>query len=452
MRTLENIPIARQGGLMSKLSAISRKIFLLCLFIAAATPCVLAQGQGIDCSLSPANTNKLGCLIPKTVTPAGYTFSDQAFTFGSTQLVDSLQFLPSGIASEVSQIPLASPASGIIFTIDPTLHVPVPSNQSFGPVLTQRASTIGRHKLYIATTYQYFLLESADSHSLKDLPTVFALSSNGDPSNPDTLAIGNDRIDLKIHQFVWYTTFGLTDRIDVSIDVPVLRVDMRDTVNEKYRNNTVLVFPSSCPLDGSNPPGCWQKSLAEEATGIGDIEFGIKANVWKRQNGGGITIGGEVRTPTGDAANFLGSGALGVKPYINFTLPGRVSPHANIGYQGNGFSQQLSPGRRLPDRLFYSGGADWKALSRLTVAADILAQDVISGPRAILVPATTSGGFQLPASIQTEHSSYNRTDASLGLKVRPFGNFLLTGNVLVALDHSGLRQNWAPMLGLSTSF
>lgn len=431
---------------MKRLTIVSQRAFLLFLLLTAGALGALAQVQGIDCTPSSANKNKLACLIDRTVTPSGYTFSGISFPFGpnSVPLGNSLALLPSDIGSEVSQLPLASPASGIIFTIDPTLHVPVPSDQSFGPILTQRASTIGRHKWYIATTYQYFLLEDIDGHGLKNLPVVFTLNSNGNsnPKVPDTITVGNDRIDLKIHQFVWYTTFGLTDRIDVSINVPFLRVDMRDTVNETLTNTNTASGGLTTP-----------NSSAQEATGIGDVVFAIKDNMWRMRNGGGITVGGEVRTPTGDAFNLLGSGAVGVKPYLNFTFPGRVSPHGNIGYQGNGFSS-LSPGSRLPDRLFYSGGADWKALARLTVSADVLAQYVRNGPRAVLEPpvSTGAGGFSVPASIGSVYSSYDRADAALGLKARPFGNFLITANVLVALDHSGLRQRWAPTLGLSTSF
>ena len=49
----------------------------------------------------------------------------------------------------------------------------------------------------------------------------------------------------------------------------------------------------------------------------------------------GMAIGAELRFPSGDERNFLGSGALGVKPYLVLSRRGRVAPHLNVGYQWN---------------------------------------------------------------------------------------------------------------------
>src|SRR6266852_400537 len=206
---------------------IERKIFFVLLLAVGVSPSAVAQ---INCNSGSATT-KLSCLIPTTVTPSGYTFSNSSTADLSSSRIGAL--LQADLGGEISQIPLASPASGIIFTIDPTLHVPVPSDQSLGPILTQRAETIGKHKFYVSMTYQYFLLQDADGLGLKSLPATFLLSSNNTPSNPDTVVIANSRVDLKVHQWVGYLTFGLTSKIDLSVAVPLLRVDMRYTTNEQ---------------------------------------------------------------------------------------------------------------------------------------------------------------------------------------------------------------------------
>src|SRR6266852_6963393 len=216
---------------------IQQRILAVLLLAVGVSPSAVAQ---INCNSGSATT-KLSCLIPTTVTPPTYTFSN-----GSTSAVSGNfgSFLQADLGGEISQIPLASPASGIIFTTDPTLHVPVPSDQSLGPILTQRAETIGGHKLYVSMTYQYFLLQDADGLGLKSLPATFLLSSNNTPSNPDTVVIANSRVDLKVHQWVGYLTFGLTSRIDVSAAVPLLRVDMRYTVNEQLFKSDGTVVPN----------------------------------------------------------------------------------------------------------------------------------------------------------------------------------------------------------------
>ena len=167
-----------------------------------------------------------------------------------------------------------------------------------------------------------------------------------------------------------------------------------------------------------------------------------------------------MRLPTGDAENFLGSGTFGIKPFVTFTRNGRLSPHLNLGYQFNGNSKLVvgSAGAetRLPDRLIYSGGADWGISKRLTVAADVLEQHVISGQRAALLSnqpiSSAAGAFNVISVISTFTESYNRTDGSIGFKLKPFGNLLLTSNLLVKLDRNGLRQRLAPLVGLSLTF
>jgi hypothetical protein len=445
---------SRSGCALMVKQMIGRKTLLMVVLAAALSPSAVAQ---INCTSGGATT-KLSCLIPTTVTPPNYTFSN-----GSTGAVSGNfgSFLQADLGGEISQIPLASPASGIIFTTDPTLHVPVPSDQSLGPILTQRAETIGRHKVYMAVTYQYFLLQDADGHGLKSLPAVFLLSSNNTPSNPDTVAIANSRIDLKVHQWVGYVTYGITNRIDVSAAVPLLRVDMRYTVNEQLFKSDGTVVPVcgagvTPPCVPSNP---FPKSNAQESTGIGDVVLAAKATLWKMKHGG-LALGGEFRLPSGDAQNFLGSGTIGVKPFMAFTYSGRVSPHLNVGYQANGKTELVVTGAgkkgRLPNRLIYSAGADWRLTRRITVAADVLAQRVIQAPEAkitTLTPFPTSNpNFSIFPTTISSSGTYNRTDGSIGFKLKPLGKMLLTGNLLVKLDQGGLRSRMAPLFGASYTF
>jgi hypothetical protein len=420
---------------------LKRKSLLGALFFLAFSPAAFAQ---INCGASGAS-NKLSCLIPATVTPSGFSFSNSTAGLGS--LSNSFGFLTSDIGGEISQIPLASPASGIIYTNDPTLHVPVPSDQSLGPILTQRADTIGRHKVYVAATYQYFLLKDVDGLALSNLPSAFLLQSSG-ATSPDTLGVANGDIQLKIHQFVGYFTYGLTSRIDVSAAVPILRVDMRYTVNELFYN----LATGAPPVGG---PASLQTTKAGEATGVGDIILAAKGTVWKFKRGGGLAMGAELRVPSGDALNFLGSGTTGVKPFAGLTIGGTISPHFNIGYQVNGHTVLQTIGNgTLPNRLIYSGGADWRVASRLTIAADVLEQRIFTAPRASLLTNVTIPGTSIlvNSAIATSQGTYNRTDGSIGLKLKPVGNLLVTGNLLVKLDRNGLRERIAPLVGLSYTF
>lgn len=437
-------------------------IFALCLLLILAET---ATAQ-INCGAgSSAPSTSLACLVQVSQTPSGLSPASPLQPKASGLVTDSLNFLSSDIGAEVSQIPLASPASGIIYANNPTTQLPERLNQSFGPILTQRAQTIGRHNFYFATTYQYFLLQDIDGLTLKNLPSVIYLNSpsNSTSGPPDVAGIANNYLQLKVHQFVGYFTYGLSSRIDVSVAVPLLRVDLRDTFAESFAVSSTSSSPQPAPTSGTR---------AGEATGVGDVVFASKVNVWKLRRAdidhGGLSLGVEVRLPTGDSHNFLGSGAFGSKPFATLSYAGRFSPHFNVGYQINGktdlisvpsFSTGTVVKGTLPNRLIYSGGVDFSLIKSLTVNVDGIAQRVFDAPRAeLLSPPPTIQVFQ-NFSLSAQQSvvnplkaSYTRADATGGLKFNPFRGFLITGNVSVKLNQAGLRSRVVPLMGASLTF
>jgi hypothetical protein len=439
---------------------------LLLFALAEIAPAQINCGAG-----SSAPSASLACLPAVTLTPVGFSPASPLQTPASTTFSpNTLAFLSGDIGSEVSQIPLASPASGIIYTNNPTTQLPERLNQSFGPILTQRAQTIGRHNWYFATTYQYFLLQDIDSQALKNAGAVIYLNSAGNPAStfPDFAGVSNNYLQLKVHQFVGYITYGLASRVDVSVAVPLLRVDLRDTFNESFVHNPNSICPAAgCPATPANQSG----SRAGEATGVGDVVLAAKVNVWKLRRAdrdhGGFSLGVEVRLPSGDSHNFLGAGAIGTKPFATLSYAGRVSPHFNIGYQINGKTDLITTVNAastailkgsLPNRLIYSGGVDFALFKKLTVNVDGIAQHVFDAQRATLLPAGTplfSSGSSVSATIpvlQPVNGSYTRADAAGGIKWNPFKGLLISGNVSVKLNQAGLRSRVVPLMGASLTF
>ena len=293
--------------------------------------------------------------------------------FGTPQSTPTNQFTPwspafSAVGSQLNLLPLASPASGIVLTFNPSLGVYSRSSQSLGPILGERAETVGRHKLFLAVAYQRFTFSSIDGFDLKHLPIVFQvcnmpLTNNGTVC-PGTLTVAatTNRLDLKINQFTAFATFGLTDRVDISLVVPVLRTSLglaRET-------STIL---NGVP--GDYPPG----AVAGSASGIGDVTVRGKGTIWKGERLG-LAAGADLRFPTGDELNFLGSGAWGIKPFLSASYRARVTPHADAGYQWNGNSALANPfgvghttgNKQLPTNFYYVLGADIAASKKFTIA------------------------------------------------------------------------------------
>jgi hypothetical protein len=148
--------------------------------------------------------------------------------------------LTSEIGTQVSQLPLVSPVSGFVFSFNPSLGVISETTQNFGPVQRERAPTLGRHKLFVGASYQYFDFDRVDGVNLRSFGAVLrhetaGLSpctagppgcANGLPTFAQDVITTQNRMDLKIHEVAAVAVFGLTSRMDVSVAVPILDVKM----------------------------------------------------------------------------------------------------------------------------------------------------------------------------------------------------------------------------------
>jgi hypothetical protein len=418
----------------------------------------------------PGNKNKLSCEIPTT------------FDISNSTLTS----IPSTVAAQLSQLPLAGAAtgSGIIFSGG----IPTVSTDTLGSILTERGDTLGKYNFYIAANYQRFGFDTIDGVHLSNFSAALGSPAFPNPNPATTYVVSTNRIDLTSDQVTVLGSVGLTDRVDLTLVVPFSKV----TLKTQLKNGSAQYYfnPDTIPTDKNY--GAYQNSRstpaynAGSASGIGDILLNVKANVIPAEKSH-LALGAEVRFPTGDEFNFLGSGAYGFKPYLVFSRTGRVTPHVNFGYQWNSFSD-LYPNPngtgnlRLPDSLQYSSGVDVGVTKRLTVVGDWIGQFVIDGPRVLLgtqqivgsTGQTPNNGLPVPPPIppqcnsqwfcQTIQSkidpnsntkrflteSYGMNNIAVGIKINVFrGRLLLTGNALIALDDGGLRSKVVPLVGIS---
>ncbi|HEX6502979.1 MAG TPA: hypothetical protein VF011_06995 [Terriglobales bacterium] len=365
---------------------------------------------------------------------------------------DPIAGLTAAIASQANLVPLASPASGIIYNTDPSLQILVPSGtESFGPVLSERGETLRRHKAFVAFSYQRFGFNSIDRVSLKAIPAVFLASVQGQP-RATAFEETSTRVDLTVNQFALYATYGLTDRIDVSVAVPILNV----RIGANSNCNAAIIFNGTgtprCNFQLSNGTLTNYVQNFRQATGLGDVVFRIKGALFEGEHLR-LAAGLDVRVPSGNELNFLGTGAAGLRPFLVGSLRGRVSPHVGLAYQWNGHSDIASiqgPGvsAKLPDNFSYAIGMDARVVKRLTLSGDILGE-VLRDALREAVETQPVTGF---TGVATGVGSYNTNYASIGGKLNPAGNLLVTLNVLLKLDHYGLRNKPAPLIGLSYTF
>ncbi len=123
-------------------------LFLLLWCVSGVT----AQAQP-DCAVS----TKLICQLP---------VASGSLAFGGFPAFNA------ALASQLSTLPVVSSASGLSVVFTPQGQ-PVVSSENLGPIMTDRAETIGKHKLFLGFFYQRFRFNSIDGTGLGAVPLLF---------------------------------------------------------------------------------------------------------------------------------------------------------------------------------------------------------------------------------------------------------------------------------------
>ena len=310
--------------------------------------------------------------------------------------LNPLSTINSEIGTQLSQLPAASPVSGLIFAFNPSLGVADVVNLRNFPA-------------------SYFPLLSRNINLNCSIPgTPGCVNGGGALFASDTITTQN-RVDLKIHEVTALALFGLTNRLDISVAVPILHIGLSmtstATINSYERapyDSNPVADPFSC---NNNPApgviGCMNQfstttvhgqtllpitnpllghnqavfTSAGSALGVGDVIFRGKFQAIKRERTG-LAIGLDLHAPTGAETDFLGSGAWGVRPFAAFSYSGRVAPHASLGYQINSNSVLagvLTPGTagHLPNVVSYDAGVDAGVSKWISLSAEFLGQSLL---------------------------------------------------------------------------
>jgi hypothetical protein len=366
------------------------------------------------------------------------------------------------LVRQLGALPIPSPASGFTYAFDASSGTFVRSTQSFGPILADRAETIGRGRFAFGYSLQQFSFQTFDGLRLSHIPAVFT---------HDDFQLGGGRADFittqnamsaSVSQSTGSLTFGVTDRLDVSLAVPLIRTSLSVISDATIHRVGTSSNPAIHFFRDPDAPGTFgneRRFIAEgAAAGLGDVIVRAKETAFRTPRGG-IALGVEVRLPTGEEENLLGSGSLGVKVFDAMSLTfGRIAPHVNLGYQRNGASVlagDVTAGTKgdLPDELSYVVGADVGVEKRLTIAFDVLGRHSSDSPRLASTTFSVDGApAQSFPDISFGVGSLNVVSGSLGMKANIGGTMLATFNVQFKLNEAGLRTKVTPLVGLEYAF
>lgn len=376
----------------------------------------------------------------------------EAFSHAAHFTGDSLvQFNQLSLGVRDLSFPVLNPQIGVRFKYDSVLDEFVPTTETISAsAFAFDAETVGDGEFHIGLAYSSRRFSELGGVSLDELSVDLAhmdLGSNG----PDLPCIGGPTgacyaferdvirlsIDLGIKEEMFALTgaYGISDRVDVSLFLPLLKTSVDVTSSATIiENSTRQFFPVSVHLfggDSDNP----EDGLRASRTGVGDAVFRVNYGVIAHQDDGwNVNASLDVRLPSGQANNLQGLPRVGFKPRLvasrEYDLGFAIArPHVNVAY---GFNAGVNREQMLDYAI---GGAlvfnldDTQSI--LALGADFLGKHVIT---------------------KTDGRGDNQYDVSFGAKLHIQHDINLYYNILLPANDSGLRPNAQHVAGLQFKF
>lgn len=351
------------------------------------------------------------------------------------------EFSQFGVAltSQLVSLPYPTPAAGFTFEFDPALGVFTRSTNGFGPILSERAETIGARRFAFGVATQRLAFDSIEGVDLGRIPAVFQHDDATLLGGREDIITTTNAIDATVTRSTAFLSFGVTSRFDLSIAIPVVTTDIVVTSRATMVRIGTTIPEQHFFRQADDTVGDTRVFTAfGEATGLGDINVRGKLAV-KKSRHMGLALGVDVKLPTGDEMNLLGTGATAVQPYGVWSGTfGPFSPHANLGYRWNG-----------PSVL---GGA-LELHRRLTLAVDVLGRAVLDSPRLVRETFRAFNAARTPyENIGFSRGTLHELSAATGLKLNVGERLLVNANLLFRLNAQGLRDKISPLIGLEYAF
>lgn len=392
------------------------------------------------------------------------------------------------LATELTRLPLPSPSGSFVRSLDLGGELTTGA-QNFGPIFGERFETVGQGNLTFGLNSQYFTFDNFYGFDLTEIPAVFEHGAAAGSGGLADVVTTVSSIDVSVSQVSGFITFGVTDRFDVSVVVPMVDVSMSVKSTAILRRvgtskvPPVHFFTGADLAPSDEPDPVAEKTAAffgdrasfqaaGTARGIGDILVRLKTTAVS-SGPTGLAVGVDLRLPTGDEEDFLGTGAVGVKPFVAVSFAGRISPHVNAAYEWNGKSSLAAQDEfdnlsgemtgaglnmELPNLFLYTVGLSVGIDPSFSVTADYLGRWVLGGlrPRSedFVTRALTDSGLSQVSypSLAIDEANYSVSMLAVGLKANLWGRAVVVFNTLINPGDNGLSDRVTPMVGFEFGY
>ena len=321
---------------------------------------------------------------------------------------------------ELGSVPIASSASGFTYRLNPSLGAVERTSDSFGPMFVNRSLTLGGQQIAVSVSYRETAFDALDGRPLRDgslVATASQLAGESVPFDVETLTLR-----LRTRTTAFSANMGITDRLDLGVAIPVVALSVEGERADTYRGSRSIQAVANAVV-----------------TGVSDILVRTKFNAVRRR-GSGMAIGADLRLPTGDAENLLGSGEATFLPRLMGSLEGgRFAVHGDLGVRIGYATGSVD----------YGVAATMASTPRLTLVGELSGRRVASLGRLVdtLQPHPSLAGVQTLRLTSTDRAAHQAV-ATAGFKWNVFSTWLLSGHVSHPLTESGLTADWVPSLSL----
>ena len=334
-------------------------------------------------------------------------------------------------------VPLSSSVTGFTYEYNQDLDIYERSTSTFGPLFTERAQTIGKGRFLMGLSSSYFEFDEFTGIPLDNLPAS-AVQTSGIigksilSPNENTVAAGLEMnpfadldliYDLEIEQMItsFLLTYGVTDRIDVGVIVPIIDIDFKAQAKVVGAGGAAL--PACTTVDPFSFDPCISKgnlgaaaSGEDDYFGLGDIVLRGKYHAYRGEYG---NVAGflSLSLPTGSPEDLAGFDDPTYRPGIVYSNDFET-PIGGLGIQSS-VAWDMRPDQTENEELEFNFGVALQPWSRASFNIDFL------------------GSHRLDSSPFGD----DRFDLSIGSKFMVVPGVLADMNVVVPLNDDGLRTD-----------
>jgi hypothetical protein len=319
---------------------------------------------------------------------------------------------------------VATSSSGFLYRLNPELGTVERATESFGSFFVERALTAGPGRASFGVSASTSTFRRLDGHDLRNGSFVTVANQFRD----EAAAFDTESLTLHVttSTMTLFGSVGISERLEIGGAVPFVRLTLDGERLNLYRGETFV-----------------QANGSATASGVADLALRAKYALLLRRDGG-VAIAGEVRLPTGDEANLLGTGSHSVRIIAIGSLErGGVALHGNGSVLRGGVS----------DEVGFAAAVSGAVSPRVTISGEFVTRRIDALREAITVtePHPAIDGVDTLRLIAGQ-SGRTMMSAVGGVKWNVNGTMVIAAHLVFPLARVGLTPRATPTVAFEYAF